>query len=504
VLLDDIAQTSAGVAATGSRTAKIELIADLLRGIDAAAAGVVVAWLAGDLPQRQIGVGWSALRELPPPASSSALTVSAVDDAFSAIKASTGAGSQAARRRLLDLVFGSATRVEQDFLRALLSGELRQGALQGVMTAAIARAADVGLDQVRRAAMLRGDLPAVARAALEGGAPALAGFRLEVGRPISPMLAQSATGVGPALSRLGGRAALEAKLDGFRIQVHRSGDDVAIFTRSLDDVTARMPEVVALARSLPATSFVLDGEALVVRPDGRPAPFQLTSARAASAKSAPTTALAAYFFDVLHLDGEDLLDAPAARRAEELARLVPAGNRVARLVTDDMGAAERFSAEVLRAGHEGVVVKALAAPYEAGRRGDGWLKVKPVHTLDLVVIAVEHGSGRRTGLLSNIHLGARGPDGGFIMLGKTFKGMTDELLTWQTARFTELADGTTDGWVVRVRPEQVVEIAFDGVQRSSRYPGGVALRFARVVRYREDKSAAEADSIDTVRDLLPA
>ncbi|KXW78662.1 ATP-dependent DNA ligase, partial [Mycolicibacterium phlei DSM 43071] len=323
---------------------------------------------------------------------------------------------------------------------------------------------------------------------------------------VGPMLAQTATGVADALERLGGTAVLEAKLDGARVQVHRSGDTVAIYTRSLDDVTARLPEVVDAALALPVTELIADAEAIALRPDGRPHRFQVTASRFGRsvdiAAAAAVQPLSVFVFDLLHVDGTDLLDMPTRERIAVLDELVPDRHRVDRLITDDPTSAEDFLRRTLAAGHEGVMAKSPTAPYEAGRRGAGWLKVKPVHTLDLVVLAVEWGSGRRTGKLSNIHLGARDPrTGGFVMLGKTFKGMTDAMLEWQTARFLELADGPTDGYVVRVRPEQVVEIAFDGIQTSTRYPGGMALRFARVVRYRDDKTAAEADTVNTVRQI---
>jgi DNA ligase-1 len=346
----------------------------------------------------------------------------------------------------------------------------------------------------------------VAAAVLHDGPAALDEFRLEVGRPVSPMLAQTATSPEDALTRLGApdaAAALEWKLDGARIQIHRDGDEVGLYTRTLDDVTARLPEVVELVRSLPVTRLVADGEALALRPDGRPQPFAVTASRVGSRRDIETgrvtTPITPFLFDVLHADGADLLDEPTSIRLATLDGLVPEANRVQRLITADPTAAAGFLADTLRRGHEGILAKSLTAPYEAGRRGAGWLKVKPVHTLDLVVLAVEWGSGRRSGWLSNIHLGARDPAGGFVMLGKTFKGMTDEMLAWQTKRFTELATGPLDNRVVPLRPEQVVEIAFDGLQTSTRYPGGLALRFARVLRYRDDKSAAEADTIDTVR-----
>jgi DNA ligase-1 len=507
VQLIDVAETSAEVGATSARLAKIALIADLLRHAGAEdnpkLVAVVVSWLSGELPQRQIGVGWAALRSLPPPAAEPSLTVLQVDAAFSEIGQVAGKGSQARRADLVNGLFAAATEPEQMFLRRLLGGELRQGALLGVMADAVAKAADVAAPVVRRAAMLGGDLPAVA-AALTDGEAALQQFTLRVGRPVGPMLAQTASGVGEALERLGGTAAFEAKLDGARVQIHRAGDAVSIYTRSLDDVTERLPEVVEAVLALPVTDLIADAEAIALRPDARPHRFQVTASRfgrsvdIATARAAQP--LSVFVFDLLHLDGEDLLDRPTSERVAALDAIVPKTHRVDRLITDDADAAQRFLDVTLDAGHEGVMAKSLSAPYEAGRRGAGWLKVKPVHTLDLVVLGVEWGSGRRTGKLSNIHLGALNPETGrFVMLGKTFKGMTDAMLEWQTTRFMELADGPTDGHVVKLRPEQVVEIAFDGVQGSSRYPGGMALRFARVLRYRDDKSPAEADTIDTVR-----
>ncbi|GAY15013.1 ATP-dependent DNA ligase [Mycobacterium sp. shizuoka-1] len=505
MLLVDVAAASVDVTATTSRLAKVARIADLLTGVgDPRLVQVVVSWLSGELPQRQIGVGWAALRSLPEPAAAPTLTVSAVDATFTEIGAVAGKGSQARRAGLLTDLFAAATDTEQLFLRRLLGGELRQGALAGVMADAVAKASGLPAAAIRRAAMLGGDLAAVAASALGGGSDALAEFTLTVGRPVGPMLAQTATGVVDALERLGGHAVFEAKLDGARVQIHRAGDDVTVYTRSLDDVTARLPEVVEAALALPVTDLIADAEAIALRPDNRPHRFQVTASRfgkstdvAAAAAAQP---LSVFFFDVLHLDGIDLLDEPTHARLAALDSIVPAEQRVDRLVTTDAAAAQGFLDVTLAAGHEGVMAKSPTSPYEAGRRGAGWLKVKPVHTLDLVVLAVEWGSGRRTGKLSNIHLGALDPQtGGFVMLGKTFKGMTDAMLDWQTARFTELAAGSLDEYVVPLRPEQVVEIAFDGVQGSSRYPAGMALRFARVLRYRDDKSPAEADTVDTVR-----
>jgi DNA ligase-1 len=505
VLLIDLVQTWQAVAATRSRLSKIGLIAERMRRLSPAETVPGVAYLCGELRQRQIGVGWASLRELPAPAGDPSLEVAEVDAAFEAIGQCAGPGSQAARRKLLDELFARATADEQRFLRQLLLGELRQGALEGVVVEAVARAAEVPVAEVRRALLLRGDLRAVAVAALAGGSAELARFRLEVGRPLAPMLAQPAEDIVVALGKVS-PAAVEEKLDGARIQVHRSGRDVAVFTRSLDDITARVPEVIEAALALPVSDVVLDGEAIALRPDGRPHPFQVTASRFGSRTVKAALPLSSAFFDVLHLDGDDLLDQPGAARFAALDRAVPEALRVRRTITDDADDAAVFLAETLARGHEGVMVKSLETPYEAGRRGGGWLKVKPRHTLDLVVLAAEWGHGRRRGWLSNLHLGARDPagvvgePGGYVMLGKTFKGMTDELLRWQTERLLELAVTRTE-WVVHVRPELVVEIAFDGVQSSTRYPGGVALRFARVKGYRADKSAAEADTIDAVRAL---
>jgi ATP-dependent DNA ligase I len=496
----DLAATSAAVTAVPGRKAKIELLADALRRLDPGEIAAGSAYLAGELRQRQTGVGYASLRDRPPPAAEPTLTVGEVDAAIAEISVVAGAGSQARRRDLLGALFGAATVDEQRLLIGLFSGELRQGAQAGLLADAIAKAAEVPLAAVRRALLLSGDLKQVAVAALTGGAAALAEINLRVGTPLTPMLAQSAPDVGAALLATGVPAAVDVKLDGIRIQVHRSGDDVAVFTRSLDDITGRMPEVVAAVRELPLREAVLDGEAMTLGPDGRPRPFQETSSRAAT-RGAATSALVPYFFDLLHLDGTDLLDEPGRVRWAALSDALPADLIVGRrTVTGEEEAAAAFAA-ALAAGQEGVVIKAIEAPYDVGRRGAAWVKVKPRHTLDLVVLAVEWGHGRRKGWLSNLHLGALDPaTGGFVMLGKTFKGLTDELLRWQTERFQQLKT-SDDGWVVRVRPEQVVEIAFDGVQTSPRYPGGVALRFARVLRYRDDKPASEADTIDTVRSL---
>jgi ATP-dependent DNA ligase I len=509
MLLAEVAGVSRDVAATSARLAKIEALASALRSATPEEAPIVVAYLSGELPQRQIGVGWAALRSAPPPAETSTLTVADVDAAFTRIGALAGKGSTAARKDMVGVLMGMATADEQYFLVRLLSGELRQGALDGVMTEAVARASEVPVADVRRAVMLSGSLPATAAAALGGGREALAAFGLQVGRPVKPMLAASAPTIEDALAKIAAqagesdsavKAAVEWKLDGIRVQAHIKDGDVRLFTRTLDDITARLPEVAGALAKLPVRAAVFDGELIALRPDGRPYPFQDTAARAASQTGA-TVPLSVFLFDILHLDGTDLLDRADEERHDALTSVVMEKMLMPRLVTADAGEASEFFAGSLAHGHEGVVVKSLATPYAAGRRGAGWIKVKPRHTLDLVVLAVEWGHGRRQGWLSNLHLGARDPEtGGWVMLGKTFKGLTDELLEWQTAKLQELEDHRDD-WTVYVRPELVVEIAFDGVQRSPRYPGGVALRFARVLRYRDDKPAAEADTIDTVRAL---
>lgn len=496
MLLHDCAEASRALAATRSRTTKAALVADALRRCEPAEVPVVAAWLSGELRQRRTGIGWRSVAALPSPAATPTLRVLEVDAALESLASLAGPGTQAARASALAALMARATASEQRYLASLLTGEVRQGALDGVILDAIALASGASPAAVRRAAMLAGGTPAVALAALTGGPDALSAFSLAVGTPVRPMLASSQPDVVAAFSRLGeeGPVAVEAKLDGIRIQVHREADDVAVFTRSLDDITARVPEVVEVVRALPVRSAVLDGEALLWGADGRPRPFQETSSRAASRAG---ERLSPVFFDALHLAGDTLIDRPYRERLTRLEGLLPGGLLVDRLVTDEPGDADAFAQRVLAAGHEGVVVKSLDSPYEAGRRGSAWVKVKPVRTLDLVVLAVEWGSGRRAGTLSNIHLGARDPAGGFIMLGKTFKGMTDAMLAWQTRRFLAL-ETHREGHVVHVRPDQVVEIAFDGVQRSSRYPGGLALRFARVVRYRDDKNADQADTIDAV------
>ena len=498
--LAELAGTSAAVRETSARNAKILGLAATLSRMTPEEVAVGAKYLAGELRQRQIGVGWAALKALPAPAAEASLELLEVDAACAAIGACAGAGSQARRRERIAALFGRATADEQAFLRGLMLGDLRQGALEGVVLEALGKAFEVPRADVRRAYMLAGDLGTVAAIAAREGAAGLRAVRLEVGRPLHPMLAGTAAGVEAALERIC-PAAVDWKLDGARVQVHRDGTDVAVYTRSLDEVTGRVPEVVEAALALPARSLVLDGEAIALRPDGRPHPFQVTAKRFGSRGGLTEIPLTPVMFDVLHLDGEDLLDRPGAERGVALEQLVPAEWRAPREIVEDAAGAQAVLDAALAAGHEGVMVKSLEAPYEAGRRGRGWLKVKPVHTLDLVILAAEWGHGRRRGWLSNLHLGARHGDG-FVMLGKTFKGLTDEMLTWQTERLLAL-EVAREGIAVHVRPQLLAEIAFDGVQTSPRYPGGVALRFARVLRHRPDKAPHEADTLDAVLAFRP-
>ncbi|MEV8553375.1 ATP-dependent DNA ligase [Streptomyces glaucescens] len=503
MLLARLAQVSREVAATSARSRKTALLAELFREAQAADVPVVIPYLAGRLPQGRLGIGWKVLGRPVAPAAEPSLTVREVDARLTALGEVSGPGSQAERTRLVGELMGAATQEEQRFLLGLLTGEVRQGALDAVAVEGLAGATGAPPADVRRAVMLAGSLQTVAQALLTEGPPALERFRLTVGRPVLPMLAQSASSVAEAVGKLG-VCAVEEKLDGIRVQVHRDGGTVRLYTRTLDDITGRLPEVTAAALELRGERFVLDGEVIAFDADGRPRSFQETAGRVGSrvdvATAAEAVPVSPVFFDALSVDGRDLLDLPFAERHAELARLVPEPMRVRRTVVSGPGglpAAEEFLAETLARGHEGVVVKDLGAPYSAGRRGASWLKVKPVHTLDLVVLAAEWGHGRRTGRLSNLHLGARREDGSYAMLGKTFKGLTDALLAWQTERLRELAV-SDDGHVVTVRPELVVEIAYDGLQRSTRYPAGVTLRFARVVRYREDKRPQDADTVETV------
>jgi DNA ligase-1 len=501
VLFVELATCSATVAATSKRNDKVALIADVLRRLTPDEVQPAVAFLVGDTPLGRVGVGWATISDVrPEPAEVATLEIVDVSRAIERLAATSGQGSSGERRRILRDVLERATEPEQRLVFGIVGGELRQGALDGVMAAAVARAADIPPREVQRAAMMAGSLPIAARAALEGGAAALAAIELSPLRPVQPMLASPATDVAAAIGALG-EASVEWKLDGARIQAHRRDGDVRLFTRNLNDVTDRLGGVVELVHSLPGGDLVLDGEVLGVLDDGTPRRFQDTMGDFGADMPGRGSGLAPFFFDVLHIGGDAVVTEPLSVRRELLAAAVPAGARLPSIVTADPDEAQRFLEGSVASGHEGVMVKDLAATYEAGRRGGSWRKVKPVHTLDLVVIAVEWGHGRRTGWLSNLHLGARGSDGEFVMVGKTFKGLTDELLRWQTARFQELAIAT-EGHVVHVRPEQVVEIALDGVQVSARYPGRVALRFARVRRYRDDKPASEADTIEQVQALL--
>jgi DNA ligase 1 len=499
VLLADLVAASNEVAETAARSAKVRRLAAVLAAAGPDEVVPAVGFLTGEPRQGSVGVGWASLRSEVAPSAEPTLTVGDLDVMLDSLAGASGPGSRTAKAQVLGELMGRATPDEQRFVRNVLLGELRQGALGGVMVEAVAAAASVPAASVRRALMLTGDLGMVAETALATGRAGLSAFGLEVLRPIQPMLAQSADDLSEAMARFGS-AGVEWKLDGARIQAHRAGDEVRVFTRSLADMTERAPEVVEVLLALPVDTVILDGEAIVLRSDARPLPFQETMSRFGTQTENPVGQLVPFFFDCLHLDGDDLLDLPLHRRSEALRLAVPEVLRVPGAVAGDLPAAQAILDQALDLGHEGVMVKALDAAYEAGRRGASWVKVKPVLTLDLVILAAEWGHGRRQGWLSNLHLGARDPAGGFVMLGKTFKGLTDEMLTWQTETLLGLAIDQGD-YVVTVRPELVVEVAFDGVQASSRYPGGVALRFARVKGYRPDKGPAEADTIDSVRAL---
>jgi DNA ligase-1 len=506
MLLVELVATSQAVADEAGRLAKTARLADCLRAAGPQAA-LAASLLIGLPRQGRIGIGYATLQKVraaAPPAAAPTLTLAELDAALDRLTAVQGKGAAAERLRLLTELLGCASAPEQAFLVALLVGELRQGALEGVMADAVARAAGLDAAQVRRAAMLAGDLASVAEAALSEGAAGLARFRIELLRPVQPMLAQPAEDTDEAIARFG-TAALEYKLDGARVQIHKDGPEVRVFSRRLNDVTAAVPELVEAVQALPARSLILDGETIALDADGRPLPFQITMRRfgrrldvAAMRASLP---LSTALFDCLHLDGADLIDQGGTARFAALAALAPPAFLVPRLVTGQPAAAAAFFEQALAAGHEGIMAKQPDAAYEAGRRGSGWLKVKRAQTLDLVVLAAEWGHGRRRGWLSNLHLGARGPDGGFVMLGKTFKGLTDQMLAWQTEQLQARAIAQ-DRHTVHVRPELVVEIAFNDIQASPHYPGGMALRFARVKRYRPDKAAAAADRIETVRALF--
>ena len=484
MLLNALVTTSNEVAATSGRLAKITLLADLLRQASADEIELAIAYLSGTIRQSKVGVGWATVQKAKSHAGTSArLQLRDVDDTLEKISRTTGKGSAGEKQRLLGDLFSKATAEEQDFLFRLLTGELRQGALEGIMVEALASARELPASEVRRAVMLAGGLGAVAKAEISS-------FKIELFRPIKPMLAKTATDVEDALAELGeGPASFEYKLDGIRIQVHKRGDEVRIYSRTLNDITDELRSVVEISKSIAVKEVILDGEAIVLTADGRPLRFQETMKGLGGAVP--------FFFDILYVDGTSFLDQPYSARS----KLLPEAYRPPRLITGDVQAAQSFFDAAIAAGQEGLMAKALGAAYEAGRRGASWIKIKRANTLDLVVLAAEWGHGRRLGKLSNLHLGARDPaNGGFVMLGKTFKGMTDELLEWQTKRLQEI-ETHRDGIVVYVRPELVVEIAFNGLQDSPHYPGGLALRFARVVRYRDDKKPEDADTIETVRKL---
>lgn len=501
MLFAQLVATSAEVAATRSRKAKTAALARLLRDLEPPEIPAAVGLLAGNIRQGRIGVGYAAAFGVAvDPAAEPVLTLREVDEVLDQIPTMIGAGSQDRRARILDHLFARSTGAEQDFLRRTLTGEVRQGALAGLIVDAIAEAYEVSPAAVRRALMLRADLGSVARTAAESGIAGLALIGLRVLSPVQPMLASPAASIEEAVT---GEVSVEWKLDGARIQVHRMGDEVRVFTRNQNDVTPRMPEVVAAAERLPVEAVILDGEAMALRTDGTPQPFQETMSRFGTEERAfAEVPLYPFFFDVLHVDGLDLIDLPLTERFQHLDRTVPIEHRIPRITTSHVDEATRFTDGAIVAGHEGVMVKDLASKYEAGRRGKSWRKVKPVHTFDLVVLGAEWGHGRRSGFLSNIHLGARDPaTGEFVMVGKTFKGMTDEILRWQTETFPTL-ETSRSSWGIYLRPEQLVEVAIDGVQSSTRYPGGIALRFARVKRYRFDKGPEEADTIQSLQAML--
>jgi DNA ligase-1 len=503
-----LVETSLEVSRTSSRLAKTRALAACLRSVEHDEIAIAIAYLSGETCQGKLGVNYASLQDArAEPLIEPRLHLRDVDGAFSALASIKGKGAAARRSDALRALFGRATAAEQDFLVRLLVGELRQGALRGLMLEAIAAASELPAGEVRRAATSAGGLAEVARAALTEGAEGLKRFTITLMQPVLPMLSQSAESPGDALRQLG-TAAFEWKLDGARVQVHKAGNEVRVYTRNLNDVTERVPEVVAAVLRSASAELILDGEAIALRPDGSPLSFQLTMRRFGRKLEVETMRselpLSVFFFDCLLRDGEALIDRPARERFEALAAAVPGETLIPSIVTADREAADRFFEDALARGHEGVVAKALDAPYEAGRRGAGWIKVKRATTLDLVVLAAEWGHGRRSGWLSNLHLGARDPENGaYVMLGKTFKGLTDEMLEWQTAEF-QRKETHRDGWTVYLRPEIVVEIAFNEIQESSQYPGGLALRFARVKGYRPDKRPEETDTIDTVRKLYAA
>jgi len=500
--LAEVVEASRAVASTSGRLEKVAHLADVVRRVPPEEIETVIGFLSGAARQGRVGIGGASLTGLRdvPAAEIASLDVRNVDAVFDRLAVSSGPGSASRRAELLRQLFRQATRDEQDFLLRLLFGELRQGALEGVLMDAVAKASSIATGRIRRAAMLAGDLAPVARTALFEGEAALSRFVLQPFQPVQPMLADSANDVESALAELG-QASFEYKLDGARIQVHKVGDEVKVYSRNLRDVTIAVPEAVSIVRTMPARELVLDGEVIALRENGAPQPFQITMKRFGRKldvdRMQAEIPLTPFFFDALYVDGAPLVDEPLSRRVKVLGEL-SADHLVPRLVTADATAAAEFAARALAVGHEGVMAKAVDGLYAAGRRGAAWLKVKQARTLDLVILAAEWGSGRRRGTLSNLHLGARDAErGGFVMLGKTFKGLTDEMLAWQTKKFLELEIGRDD-YTVYIRPEVVAEIAFNEIQASPQYPGGVALRFARVKRYRSDKTAAEADTIATV------
>ena len=508
--LAGLVDTSERVAADASRRAKSAHIAQFLRSTDPTEVEIAVAYLSGFTRQGKTGIGYAMVRDARPAAHAPApsLSLADVDGTLQQIATSGGTGSAKRKATLLRELFSRATPREADFLARLLLGELRQGALEGLMIEAGAAAADVAPAAVRRAAMAGGGIAAVARDAMESGVEGLSRFAIALFQPLAPMLAQPADDIDDAMSRIAGDAAVEWKLDGARVQVHKQGDEVRIYSRTGNDVTAAAPEIAEIARALPARAAILDGEAIVLGANGAPYPFQETMSRfgrvqdiAAMRARMP---LSVFFFDCLRREDEDLLALPAHARHDALSQLLPAANVAPRIVTSAAPEARAFYEDATARGHEGVMVKAIDAAYDPGARSAAWLKVKRSHTLDLVVLAAEWGHGRRRGWLSNLHLGALDPvTGEYVMLGKTFKGMTDAILGWQTEELAKL-EVARDDWTVYVRPELVVEVTFNDLQQSPRYPGGLALRFARIKGYRLDKRAADADTMDTVRAIFAA
>jgi DNA ligase-1 len=505
MLLAHVVETSRQVAETPKRLEKIRLLATLLKQLTPEETEIAVAFLSGSVRQGRIGVGYAALRDVAgPPADAASIEILEVDRALDALGAAKGPGSERARRELLRALLSRATAAEQHFLTRLLYGELRQGALEGVMLEALAKASGVGAERIRRAVMLAGEIAGVARAVLESGAAGLEQYDVQLFRPVQPMLAQTSDDVAAAIGEVG-EAALEYKFDGARVQVHRSGDEVRVFSRRLNDVTASVPEIVEAARALPADSLILDGEVLALTPEGRPHPFQITMRRFGRRleveRMRGELPLTPFWFDLLYWNGQPLLDEPQSRRFQQLVEASPPENLVPHTLTADPTRAQEFLRQALDRGHEGIMAKAPGSAYSAGSRGQSWLKIKQARTLDLVILAAEWGSGRRQGWLSNLHLGARDTEkGGFAMLGKTFKGLTDQMLAWQTEQLLKLEIGR-DSYTVFVEPKLVVEIAFNEIQISPRYKSGLALRFARVKRYRPDKSAQDADSFQAVQQM---